>query len=87
MQYNCYVQKHCTVFDSPNYDGRFVKLSRVKSLKCRECEEEYPIEPINVCEFCFGPLEINYDYNLIRENISKEKIKSGPLTIWRYQDL
>lgn len=87
MQYNCYVQKHCTVFDSPNYDGRFVKLSRVKSLKCRECGEKYPIEPINVCEFCFGPLEVDYDYNLIRQNISKEKIETGPLTIWRYKDL
>ena len=62
-------------------------MSRVKSLKCRECEEEYPIEPINVCEFCFGPLEVNYDYDLIRKNISKDKIKSGPLTIWRYKDL
>tara|TARA_Y100000588_G_scaffold392691_1_gene505533 strand:+ start:627 stop:1850 length:1224 start_codon:yes stop_codon:yes gene_type:complete len=62
-------------------------LSRVKSLKCRECGEEYPIEPINVCEFCFGPLEVDYDYDLIRKNISKDKIKSGPLTIWRYKDL
>ena len=87
MQYNYNAQNDWTLFDLPNYDRRFVKLSRVKSLKCRECQEEYPIEPINVCEFCFGPLEIDYDYNLIRENISKEKIKSGPLTIWRYQDL
>ncbi len=62
-------------------------MSRVKSLKCRECGEEYPIEPINVCEFCFGPLEVDYDYDLIRKNISKDKIKSGPLTIWRYKDL
>ena len=71
----------------PIINRRPVKLSRVKSLKCRECEEEYPIEPINVCEFCFGPLEVDYDYDLIRENISKDKIKSGPLTIWRYKDL
>ena len=71
----------------PIINRRPVKLSRVKSLKCRECEEEYPIEPINVCEFCFGPLEVNYDYDLIRKNISKDKIKSGPLTIWRYKDL
>ena len=62
-------------------------MSRVKSLKCRECLEEYPIEPINVCEFCFGPLEVDYDYDLIKKNISKDKIKSGPLTIWRYKDL
>ena len=70
MQYNYNVQNDWTLFDLPNYYRRSVKLSRVKSLKCRECHEEYPIEPINVCEFCFGPLEVNYDYNLIRENIS-----------------
>ena len=87
MQYNYNVQNDWTLFDLPNYYRRSVKLSRVKSLKCRECKEEYPIEPINVCEFCFGPLEVNYDYDLIRKNISKDKIKSGPLTIWRYKDL
>lgn len=56
-------------------------------LKCRECARDYPIEPINVCEFCFGPLEVAYDYGAISNVISRDRVSNGPLTIWRYQDL
>ncbi|MDP3062293.1 MAG: threonine synthase [Chloroflexota bacterium] len=59
----------------------------VKSLKCRECGREYPIEAINVCDFCFGPVEVSYDYDAIARVISRERIARGPLSIWRYQDL
>ena len=59
----------------------------VSGLKCRECGREYPAEPLNVCDFCFGPLEVVYDYATISEVISRERITSGPLSIWRYQDL
>ena len=59
----------------------------VKSLQCRECSREYPIEPLNVCEFCFGPLELTYDYDAIARVISKDRIANGPLTMWRYSDL
>ena len=45
------------------------------------------MEPLSVCEFCFGPLEISYDYNAISKVISKRKITEGPLTMWRYADL
>lgn len=58
-----------------------------KGLRCRECGREYPQEPIHVCEFCFGPLEVVYDYEAIARNISREKILRGPLNIWRYRDL
>ena len=34
-----------------------------KALRCRECAREYPLEPLHVCEFCFGPLEVSYDYD------------------------
>jgi len=61
-------------------------MSFIKSLICRECEREYPIEPLHVCEFCFGPLEVNYDYEKIKAAVSREKIEAGPLTIWRYRD-
>jgi threonine synthase len=40
-----------------------------------------------VCDFCFGPLETVYDYEGIAKVISRERIASGPLTMWRYQDL
>lgn len=62
-------------------------MSFIKSLICRECEREYPIEPLHVCEFCFGPLEVNYDYEKIAAAVSRETIEAGPRTIWRYKDL
>ncbi|AEF19013.1 MULTISPECIES: threonine synthase [unclassified Hydrogenobaculum] len=62
-------------------------MAKLKGLKCRECKREYPIEPIHVCEFCFGPLEVNYDYDYIKSTISKESISKGPKSLWRYIDL
>jgi threonine synthase len=57
------------------------------SLKCRECGRHYPKEAIHVCEFCFGPLEVDYDYDLIKEHISREKIQERPTNMWRYREL
>ena len=62
-------------------------MAYVSSLRCRECGREYPVEPLYVCDFCFGPLETAYDYAAISETISREKIKDGPMTMWRYEDL
>ncbi len=59
----------------------------VDSLRCRECARTYPVEALHVCEFCFGPLEVAYDYEAIAASISREKIAAGPSTIWRYADL
>ena len=61
--------------------------SRLKGLECRECGQQYPLEPKHVCEYCFGPLEVKYDYDVIKGSISREKIERGPRSIWRYQDL
>ena len=62
-------------------------MAFVKCLRCRECAREYPIEPLNVCDFCFGPLEIVYDYDGIARVINRQRIADGPLSMWRYQDL
>ena len=59
----------------------------VESLRCRECARTYPVEALHVCEFCFGPLEVVYDYDAIRASISPASIAAGPSTIWRYADL
>jgi threonine synthase len=56
-------------------------------LRCRECGRQYPIEPLHVCEFCFGPLEVAYDYDAIKAKVSRESIRDGPHTIWRYDAL
>ncbi len=62
-------------------------LDRLKGLKCRECGRSYPASPSHVCEFCFGPLEVDYDYEVIRGRISRARIEAGPKSIWRYADL
>ncbi len=59
----------------------------IKSLFCRECGRSYPVEPEHVCEFCFGPLEVDYDYDAIAGVISRERVEAGPHSMWRYQDL
>jgi len=56
-------------------------------LKCRECGREYSLEPIFACEFCFGPLEVNYRYEDIREAMSVAAVESGPSSLWRYSPL
>ncbi|MDP9237754.1 MAG: threonine synthase [Chloroflexota bacterium] len=58
-----------------------------KALRCRECGREYPLEPLHVCEFCFGPLEVVYDYEAMHRNITRETIERGPNSVWRYADL
>jgi len=62
-------------------------MAYVQGLRCRECGREYDVAPVFTCEWCFGPLEVAYDYDAIRANTSREKIAAGPLSIWRYADL
>jgi threonine synthase len=62
-------------------------MGAILGLRCRECGREYPAEPIHVCEYCFAPLEVVYDYDEIRSVISPERIAQGPRSIWRYTDL
>ena len=59
-------------------------MSEIQSLRCRECARTYEVAPIHVCEFCFGPLEADYDYEAIAAVVSRESIASGPDSIWRY---
>jgi threonine synthase len=60
---------------------------RIRGLQCRECGQLYAAEARHVCELCFGPLEVSYDYDLIRREISHRSIESGPRTLWRYRAL
>ena len=62
-------------------------MSNATNLRCRECGHDYEIAPIYTCEWCFGPLEVVYDYDTIAATISKEKIAAGPESVWRYADL
>ncbi|HEV3471634.1 MAG TPA: threonine synthase, partial [Actinomycetota bacterium] len=48
---------------------------------------DYPVAPQHVCEFCFGPLEVAYDYDAIRAEVSRAAIAAGRETLWRYEAL
>src|SRR5580700_919628 len=62
-------------------------VSFVTGLRCRECQRAFPAEALHVCDYCFGPLEVAYDYERIAAAISRERIEAGPRSIWRYRDL
>ena len=62
-------------------------MSNATALKCKECTREYPLEPMNVCEWCFGPLEVVYDYRAVARVMNRESIEAGPLTMWRSKEL
>ena len=58
----------------------------VESLKCRECGESYPLDARFVCEQCFGPLEVAYDFSDLDPAEARRKIQAGSRGIWRYSD-
>ncbi|MCY3956231.1 MAG: threonine synthase [Nitrospira sp.] len=62
-------------------------MAKMKALICRECGKEYPTEALHVCELCFGPLEVKYNYGEIREAMSRASIEAGPKSLWRYKEL
>ena len=58
----------------------------VQALQCKECGELYALEARYVCDRCFGPLEVKYDFSGLDAEEARRKIQSGPLNIWRYAD-
>ena len=62
-------------------------MGYVLGLKCRECGREYPKEVLFVCEYCFGSLEVDYDYRAIKKELTKEALAGRPKTMWRYKEL
>ncbi len=56
-------------------------------LKCRECGRQYPKKAVHVCEFDFGPLEADYNYEHIKHSISRSVIESRKQNMWRYREL
>src|SRR5246127_4768174 len=56
-------------------------------LRCRECGKSWGNQPRSICDDCFSPLEITYDYDAIRTSFTRERIAQGPPSMWRYADL
>ena len=62
-------------------------MTFANALRCRECGRDYPLDPLFFCEFCFGPLEVAYDYEAISKAMTRESVAAGPATLWRYAPL
>ena len=58
----------------------------LEALKCKECQATYPLEARYVCEECFGPLEVAYDFSGLDAESTRRRIQAGPQDIWRYAD-
>jgi threonine synthase len=56
-------------------------------LRCRECGKTFDNQPRSICEDCFSPLEVTYDYDTLRKQVSRELFASRPPNIWRYREL
>lgn len=62
-------------------------MSYVVGLRCRECGKQYPQKGVHVCELCFGPLEVEYDYAAMHGQVTRASIEAGPRNLWRYRAL
>jgi threonine synthase len=62
-------------------------MSHLLGLRCRECGADYPHEPLHVCDRCFGPLEMVYDYAAVARTLTREAIATRPRNLWRYREL
>ncbi len=58
-----------------------------QQLRCRECGATYAAGPRYVCEQCFGPLEVVYDYAALARQPLRQTIETGVPSMWRYEPL
>lgn len=62
-------------------------MSFVTHLACKECGRQYPDGRHYVCDDCFGPLEVCYDYQKISATVNPALIERRPRNLWRYAEL
>jgi len=73
--------------DAENSPPAQIERAMRYELRCRECHKSWGNVPKSICEDCFSPLEVFYDYDSIRQDFTREKIAHGPNNIWRYSAL
>ena len=54
-------------------------------LQCRECGKSWGNQPKSICDDCFSPLEVSYDYAAIK--LTRDEIAQRPPNMWRYAEL
>jgi threonine synthase len=56
-------------------------------LRCRECHKSWGNQPRSICDDCFSPLEVFYDYDAVRASFTRERIAARAPDMWRYAEL
>ncbi|MBC3981687.1 threonine synthase [Streptomyces sp. AC536] len=81
------VTESTTAPATPDASAASVDLGPAAALSCRECGERFDLGPIFACALCFGPLEVAYDLPTGDPQALRERIETGPNSIWRYAPL
>jgi threonine synthase len=63
------------------------RITTPAALQCRICGQQYAVEPLTICEECFGPLEPAYDLQSVDGDVFRKQAELGPATLWRYESL
>ena len=59
-------------------------MTSLTHLECSQCEKKFePGKVYNLCP-CGGPLLVRYDLEMVRQSWSREWIRNGPSSMWRY---
>jgi threonine synthase len=66
-----------------NYGTQSISSMSKISLQCRECKKEYESTFKYICDECFGPLDVKYDFS----PVSKNTFEGREHTYWRYFEL
>jgi threonine synthase len=61
--------------------------TRIVGLRCRGCGRAEPVALSYVCPACFGPLEVEYDYEVVGRTLTRASIAVRAPGIWRYAEL
>jgi threonine synthase len=67
--------------------ARNVSASSTYELRCRECNKSWGNQPRSICDECFSPLEVFFDYDAVRGWFTRERIAARPANMWRYAEL
>jgi threonine synthase len=62
-------------------------MNYVTGLQCHSCKTMFPAEALWVCDRCLGPLEVTYDYDAVRRDMTREQVESRAKNLWRYREL
>jgi len=85
LSYSLNVKKASSPMSNNDAQGQY-------ELRCRECGRSWGNQPRSICDECFSPLEITYDYDAIRAAIAqgtftRERIAQRSPNMWRYAEL